>query len=351
MRSSVSGLFIALGAVLTTAGCLPDPDIRLPDLSLGSAAVDGGDGGVSRSDGPRSDLGSATWQADSTAGSAQTLRAAWLSDAGGSEIYVVGHAGLILHKSGPGAWQSETSGTTANLYAVVARSPSEVFAVGDRGVILRRTAGKWQAEGSELVSTAALFSAVALASGEVIAVGDNGMVARRQPAGVWAAESAPALSGTGLRAIAGSRLEALTAVGMNSAILRRGAMGWDRDPLPIETAGRGNYYALVENPGDGTLTACGEYGVVLTRLGDRWAAEKRTPPMGMTSPLHLYALTIAEGELFVVGAGGYLAHRLAGAGTWTEEQSPSRSDLFGLAGLAARGLVAVGDAGSILRRL
>lgn len=350
MCSSVSGLFLALGAVLAVGGCLPDPDIRLPDLSLGGSAVDGGDAGMPRADGPRSDLGSASWQLDATAGAVQTLRAVWQSDASGGEIYAVGQAGLILHKSGAGAWQNEMSGTTQNLYAVVARSPAEVFAVGDRGVILRRTSGKWQAEGSELGSTAALFSAVALASGEVVAVGDNGMVARRQTAGVWVSESAPALAGTALRAITGAKLEALTAVGMNSAIVRRGAMGWDKDPLPIDTAGRGNYYALVENPADGTVSACGEYGVVLTRLADRWAVEKRMPPSGMTAPLHLYALAIAEGELFVVGAGGYIAHRLATSGSWTEEQSPSRSDLFGLSGLTARSLIAVGDGGSLVRR-
>lgn len=350
MRSSLSGLFLALGAVLVGAGCLPDPDIRLPDLSLGRPMVDGGDGGMTRADGPHSDLGSATWQPDTTTGAAQTLRAVWQSDVAGGDIYIVGQAGLILHKSGAGTWQSETSGTTANLYAVIARSPAEVFAVGDRGVILRRTSGKWQSEGSELGSTAALFAAVALASGEVVAVGDNGMVARRQTAGVWVAESAPALTGTALRAIAGSKLEALTAVGMNSAIVRRGAMGWDKDSLPIDAAGRGNYYAVAENPADGTLSACGEYGVVLSRQSDRWAAEKRTPPAGMTAPLHLYALAIVEGELFVVGAGGYVAHRLASGGAWSEEQNPSRTDLFGLAGLTARSLIAVGDGGAVVRR-
>lgn len=349
MRSSVSGRFIALGALLG-ASCLPDADIRLPDLSLGSPPVDGGDAGVSRADGPRSDLGTASWQLDSTAGTAQLLRGVWQADASGSEIYVVGHAGQILHKSGTGAWQLEASGTTANLYAVAARTPSEVFAVGDRGVILRRTSGKWQSEGSELASTAALFSAVVLASGEVVAVGDNGMVARRQTAGVWAPESAPALVGTALRAVTGSKLEALTAVGMNSTILRRGAMGWDKDPLPIDAAGRGNYYAVAESPTDGTLSACGEYGIVLTRLADRWVAEKRPAPSGMTAPLHLYALTIAEGELFVAGAGGYIAHRLSSSSAWTEDQNPSRSDVFGLYGLTARSLLAVGDGGSLVRR-
>lgn len=302
-----------------------------------------------RLDGPRSDLGMAGWLAEAGLGTAQTLRAAWAADAAASEVFVVGHAGLILRLAS-GTWQKESSGTDANLYAVAARSPSEVYAVGDRGVILRRVSGTWQKEGAELASSSALFGLLVLPSGEVVAVGDNGLIARRQTAGVWGAETSAALAGLSLRAVAGSRLDALVAVGLNSAIVRRSQLGWDKDPLPIEPSGRGNYYAVAENPADGSPIAVGEYGLVLTRLADRWQSEKRMPPGGMSAPLHLYGLSVVDGELFVVGAGGYIAHRLASGGAWTEEQSSTRSDLFAVSGSSLRGLVSVGDAGTLVRR-
>lgn len=353
MRRALSGLFIAGSFVLvlswTVWGCLPDPPIRLPDLSVARPAVDGGDAGTVRLDGPRSDLGTAAWRVDTSVSTAQTLRSAWVADASAREVFVVGHTGLILHQVS-GAWQKETSGTDANLYAVAARSAAEVFAVGDRGVILRRAGGTWQREGSELASTTALFGVTVLPSGEVIAVGDNGMIARRQTAGVWVAETSSALSGLALRAVSGSRLDAVFAVGLDSAIVRRGQLAWERDPLPIEASGRGNYYAVSANPTDGTAIAAGEYGLVLTRSADRWQAEKRLPPGGMTAPLHLYGLSVVDGELFVVGTGGYVARRLASGGSWTEELSSTRSDLFSVSGSSPSGLVSVGDAGTMIRR-
>ncbi len=353
MRRILSGLLIAVGVSSLSSwafwGCLPNPDISLPDLAVAGPAADGGDGGANRMDGPRSDLGAAAWQPDSSLGTAQTLRAVWVSDAAASEIYVVGHGGVILHRSA-GTWQKEASGTDANLYAVAARSPSEVFAVGDRGTVLRRVSGTWMKEGSELATSTALFGVVVLPSGDVVSVGDSGVVARRQTAGVWAAETAPALAGLSLRAVGGSRLDGLVAVGLNSAIVRRGQLGWDKDPLTIEAAARGNYYAVAVNPADGAPIVAGEYGIVLSRLADRWQLETLRPPSGMTAPLHLYGLAVSDGELFVVGAAGYVAHRPATGGAFTEEVSGTRSDLFAVTGQGVRGLVAVGDTGALVRR-
>ena len=353
MRRILSGLLIAVGVSSLSSwavwGCLPNPDISLPDLAVGGPAVDGGDGGAPRLDGPSSDLGAAAWQGDSSVGTAQTLRAAWASDAAASEIYVVGHGGVILHRSA-GTWQKEASGTDANLYAVAARSPNEIFVVGERGTILRRVSGTWMKEGSELSTSTHLFGAVVLPNGDVVAVGDSGLVVRRPTAGVWAAETAPALAGLSLRAVGGSRLDGLVAVGLNSAIVRRGQLGWDKDPLTIEAAARGNYYAVVESPADGSPIVAGEYGLLLSRLSDRWQLETLRPPSGMTAPLHLYGLAVSDGELFVVGAGGYVAHRLVTGGRFTEEVSGTRSDLFAVTGPSVRGLVAVGDAGAVVRR-
>ena len=136
---------VAVAAGMVPAGCLPDPEIHVPDFAVPQALLTDMAVPVS-TDGPSGDLGSAKWDPDTKVGATEALRAAWVVDPGLSEIYVVGLAGTILHRSG-GDWKRELSGTTVDLYGVAGRSPDEVYAVGRDGVILRRSAGKWSIEG------------------------------------------------------------------------------------------------------------------------------------------------------------------------------------------------------------
>lgn len=63
-------------------------------------------------------------------------------DGVGSVAWAVGGGGRISRWNGT-TWADETSGTTARLRAVWARSDSDVFAFGDGGVALRRVSGAW----------------------------------------------------------------------------------------------------------------------------------------------------------------------------------------------------------------
>jgi photosystem II stability/assembly factor-like uncharacterized protein len=65
--------------------------------------------------------------------SGTTLRAVWGS--GDSNVYAVGDNGLILRFDGS-KWNTVPSGTTQNLSAVWGTSPNNVYAVGDSGLIL-----------------------------------------------------------------------------------------------------------------------------------------------------------------------------------------------------------------------
>lgn len=337
------GLAFWLGA------CLPDPVINVPDLSPSSPT----DGGMTpRMDAPAGDLGSAKWTADGTVTAGTTLRAAWIADPGVSEAFIVGHGGSIFHRVGSGPWTAEASGTTANLYAIAARGPNEVFAVGETGVIVRRAAGTWKVEGTELHLTTALFGVTALGNGEVVAVGDGGVVARRQTAGVWAQEPTAPLGTASLRAVYGDKLDGLYAVGLGSTIARRQSGSWQLDSTPVDPGGAGNYYAITGTSDGSELHVAGEYGLLLHRAkdGSRWQAEKLLPPMGMTAPLHLYAIYFQDGETIIAGAGGIVARRVQ-SGPFAIEPTGVATELFGLAGAGLRSMLVVGEKATVLRRM
>jgi photosystem II stability/assembly factor-like uncharacterized protein len=332
----VAGLCLPLLSSL--GGCLPDPVINVPDLSPGSL-VDGGM--MTKMDAPAGDLGTARWSAEGMVPAPATLRAAWVADPGISEAFIVGHGGVVFHRVMNGAWMAETSGVTSNLYAVAARSNAEVFAVGEAGTILRRSGGMWKQEGMEL-----------RLNGEVVAVGDLGVVARRQMAGVWTLETTTALAGASLRAVFGEKLDGMYAVGLGQTIAKRVAGVWQRDTLPIEPLGAGNYYAMSGSADGSEAHIAGEYGVILHRAkdGTRWQAEKLLPPMGMTAPLHLFAIYYQDGELLVAGAGGVIERRTA-SGIWTLEPTGTGGELYGLAGAGLRSVLVVGAQGAVLRRM
>jgi len=340
---------LACLSVLSLAACLPDPLINVPDLSPGSTT----DGGMMpRMDAPAGDLGSAKWTPEGMVTAGTTLRAAWIADPGVSEAFIVGHGGAIFHRVSNGPWMNEPSGTMANLYGVAARSATEVFAVGENGTILRRAAGMWKIEGTELHLTSSLFAVTALGNGEVVAVGDGGVVARRQTAGVWALESTAALGTASLRAVFGDKLDGLYAVGLGSTIARRMAGTWQLDPTPVDPGGSGNYYAIA-GTSDGTeLHIAGEYGLLLHRAkdGSRWTSEKLLPPMGMTAPLHLYGIYFQDGETIVAGAGGIVARRVQ-TGPFAVEPTGVAAELFGLSGAGLRSMLVVGEKGTVLRRM
>jgi hypothetical protein len=79
-----------------------------------------------------------TWQKETTGTNAVLYAVFGI----GSVVFAVGTGGTILRRSG-GSWSSMTSGTTATLVGVWARSPTDVFAVGSGGTILHFDGAAW----------------------------------------------------------------------------------------------------------------------------------------------------------------------------------------------------------------
>lgn len=63
------------------------------------------------------------------------------------ELYAVGRGGTVLHRGAwsDTPWRAEESGTKEDLYGVAAGESSGVYAVGDRGTIVKRTSRRWLA--------------------------------------------------------------------------------------------------------------------------------------------------------------------------------------------------------------
>lgn len=354
-------LRILAGASLGAAafGCLPDPQITVPDFGPSTSTADMTM--PPRLDGPGmpNDLGTGAWVSDGNTATKEPLRGCWAADAMLSSAYAVGNNGAIVRRTG-GTWQLEVAkdgmaDVKDTLYAVSASAADQVFAVGDRGVIVRRASDKWNREGKELGLTSALYGVTVLTNGEVIAVGDNGVIARRKIAGTWALEPMDVgLSRASFRAVWGNTDGSLVAVGMGAAIARYDMGQWSFDTATIDAADRGNYYAVAGTP-EGLFVA-GDYGRVLRQMGTKWVRETVAeqlpkPPM----PVFFFGLGAVQGDLFVVGTFGLIERRDAMTKAWQIEQiAPSgiTTALYGVAGTGQSGrpVLAVGSDGVVLRR-
>ena len=120
-----------------------DPDAHLGDTGGGGDDGNtGGDGGVDGStiDGPPTPA-CPNWCAETApAGVTTRLYAVWAIDT--SDVFVVGDAGVILRRRA-NAWTQMTSGTVENLRGVWGASSSDVWAVGENGTILRFNGTTW----------------------------------------------------------------------------------------------------------------------------------------------------------------------------------------------------------------
>jgi photosystem II stability/assembly factor-like uncharacterized protein len=168
---------------------------------------------------------------------------------------VVGSAGAIFVTADGGeTWQSRTSGTTADLHAVVFVDASNAWAVGDRGVIVRSTDGgtTWTAQSSTSPQRLRALSFTSALEGVV--VGDAGTLLTTTDAGsTWT--SLPSGVTVALRSVVRTATDAtaVTADGtMVHAPLAGGAPAAVALPLIGLTLSAGRYYV------DGTLCEVAE---------------------------------------------------------------------------------------------
>ncbi|MDH3328700.1 MAG: hypothetical protein OEM01_05650 [Desulfobulbaceae bacterium] len=152
-----------------------------------------------------------SWSPDYSGDAIGSLHGIWGSSE--SDLYVVGDGGIILHNDGQG-WSFINSGTDRNLQSVWGSGADNVFAVGQGGTILRYNGMLWKPMASG--TTVTLLGVWGNAANEVYAVGEDGTMLLYQGSNWRKLETGVAET---LNDAWGSRRKEIYAVGADGSIL------------------------------------------------------------------------------------------------------------------------------------
>lgn len=147
------------------------------------------------------------------------LHAIWSRSA--SDVFAVGDTGVVLHYDGT-TWSPQTSGSLQSLNAVFGvSSTGPIFAVGDAGTILAYNGTAWQAQTSG--TTQPLYAVWGSSPTDVFAAGANGTILHFD-GNAWSNQT----SGTTktLRGVWGSSKSSVYAVGYQTTILHFDGTNW-----------------------------------------------------------------------------------------------------------------------------
>jgi photosystem II stability/assembly factor-like uncharacterized protein len=185
------------------------------------------------------------------------LRSIWI-DPGSGNGFVVGERGIVLHRRGrAGRWAEQPPLTTQFLRHVFGLSDREVFAVGDRGTVLRWNGLGWRA----MVTPSDTILRGVWASGpdDVFAVGGAGTILRYD--GVrWYPMPSP--TSRELRAVWGTGPTDVYAAGEQGTLLRFDGARWTRMTSPTR-----QFLLGFQPTGSGLPRVVGSRGIVL--VGER----------------------------------------------------------------------------------
>lgn len=292
-----------------------------------------------------------TWSQVSSRVTQASLAAVWAANP--SDVYAVGTDGLIIKHSGVGAlgsWRIVPSQTVTTLNAVSGYVPPsgdpDVWAVGAEGTILHQAGSVWVTEGGVL--GVAELTGVWVGVDAVFVVGRGGRIYSKTQ-GNWNIETGPmgppitddffATWGTG----SGDSRVAYVA-GAKGIILRRDKTGWVQEAAGISTE---TLVSLIGTAEEG-LTALGNKGAVLRRSAGRWTVTSARP-LTQTGASGVAACAVAKtGELWGVGTQGVIMRRV---GTeWLAEPSLTNQAFTSVGCAGTDDIFVVGPSGLILHK-
>ena len=285
---------------------------------------------------------------------ATTVRGLWGS--ANTDVFAVGDAGVILHWDGV-SWTQMIASTTP-LHAVAGSGAPEVFAVGDSGVISRYTGAGWATVNSPSGVTMALHDIWAVAPNDVIAVGNEGVFHLHDTA--WAHEVTSAMLSVAGR----SPSDALVA-NTNSAQRWNGATWTALAPGQIGSvsdiwATAASYFTVSDflSTFDGstwttsTVPIASSKGLWIAPSGRAWIAGTGVAHLdGTTLTTDIATGTFngiwgaGESDVFAVGLGDI--HHYDGS-AWTAMTVPTTNPLTGVWGRASDDVFAVGSTATVL---
>jgi hypothetical protein len=291
------------------------------------------------------------WTQESTP-TTGNLRAVWPTPTG-SEVFAVGDQGLILRATagGPmtaGGWVVErndpTSGDLTGIYGFAA---DDVFVVSKSGKLLHRTASGWAdapvSLGGMVDSLTALWGP---ASGDLFLLGALGSESR--VVRVRGSEPQPSpLPGATLNAIWGSAADDVWVVGNGLTLFHFDGIGWSPRTVPDSNASFRDFRAVWSSGLDVFAVGSDRNGSFILY---NFRADQALPGIG-PGPQGGKPLFAVWGrsatDVYAAGEGGVVLHYMGD--TWRVQQTPVTTPLVGLSGAQSSGDTwAVGPGGVVL---
>ncbi len=263
-------------------------------------------------------------------GVATILRDVWGTDT--SNVWAVGDSGVILKWNGT-AWAAQTSGTTANLLRVWGTDASNVWAVGSAGTIRKWNGSTWSAQTSG--TTNILRSVHGSSATNVWAAGDSGTVLKWNGS-TWAAQT------FGLT----NPVNAVWVVDASN-VWAAGAGGliryWNGTLWTTQTTNTGNAFNGLWGTSTSSLWAAGAGGTLQKWNGTTWTAQVSATTTAIT------AISGTDGLNLCASLTATQALNTSVGGTqWTPQLLPGTATYNGIWRSSTGQTWAVGTAGTIV---
>lgn len=314
----------------------------------GGGASDGGTGGDGGDGGDVGDSGAPdaaqpvalTWSAENSQAGGNLFG---VGGTGPSDVYAVGEPG-VLHTTDHGkTWTSQKLPPEAgDIEAVWGSGPDNVYAVGRFGVILHSAnAGTtWKSQRVD-PNTGDLFAIWGSDPHNLFVVGWDGVILHATDGVTWKTLDAGVTEH--LNGVWGSSALDVFAVGNSGTIVHTtdGGKSWKK-----ESAGAATDLESVGGSGSGEVYAVGVASSVALRRNPAggWDTLTIGPPHGDLIRLWV----AAPGSVYITGSGGVLLHTRDGGQSWLSETTHSGAGLNAAWGASPLDVYVVGTSGAIL---
>lgn len=275
----------------------------------------------------------------STTASAQSFHRVFSQD--GTDVWAVGHDGLVYRSFDGGVtWTQRTVGTAA-LYDVRATG-FDALIVGDGGETWRSSdsGGNWSL--TTVAGTPQLRALAMPAAGVAYAVGGGGTIVKSTDGG---ASWSPQASGTGadLTDVCFSDETHGWVVGASGTVLHTTDGGATWDPVSVDSPE--NLLGVAQN--GSTVWVVGENATARRSVNDgaSWdAVDLELDDLADVKRVFLASPT----DVYLAGGGGFIRRSTDGGATWTFQQHQLQGDIRGLWFVGGAGWVSNHDSGMIM---
>ena len=266
--------------------------------------------------------------ATQTSGTSATLYAVWGDSL--SSVFASGEFGIILHYDG-NSWTPMNTGIKNVFYGIWGSSSDDVFAVGQNGVVIHYDGSAW----TQVYNNPGthLYGVWGTSSSDVYVVGNGGTILHYDGS-VWT--TMPNSDNDHLMSVWGTASDDIFAAGNGGTILHYDGTSWTG-----MAAGNPPTYACIWGAASNDVFAVGNNGSIMHYDGICWTS--------MTSGVgnDLDAVWGTSGtDVFVAGASGRILHY--DGESWEPMDSGISRNMWGIWGNDPLNVYAVGQGGAIL---